>query len=138
MTRAALMALVAAALFGASAPVAKLLLADVAPSLLAALLYAGAGLMALPFTARAWQRREAPLRRSDVPFLVGVVAFGGVAGPLLLLYGLQRTSATVASLLLNLEAVFTTAIAVVLFGEWIGRRGLVALAVVVGGCALST
>jgi drug/metabolite transporter (DMT)-like permease len=138
VTQAALMALVAAALFGASAPVAKLLLADVAPPLLAALLYAGAGLMALPFAARAWKRREAPLRASDLPLLAGVVAFGGVAGPLLLLYGLQRTSATVAALLLNLEAVFTTAIAVVIFREWIGRRGLGALVVVVGGCALST
>src|SRR5947209_7355152 len=132
------MALVAAALFGASAPVAKRLLAEIAPSLLAALLYAGAGLMALPFAARAWKRREAPLRASDLPLLAGVVAFGGVAGPLLLLYGLARTSATVASLLLNLEAVFTTAIAVVVFHEWIGRRGAAALAVVVAGCALST
>lgn len=132
------MALMAAALFGASAPVAKRLLTEVAPSLLAALLYAGAGLMALPFAARAWRRREAPLRAGDLPLLAGVVAFGGVAGPLLLLYGLSRTSATVASLLLNLEAVFTTAIAVVVFREWIGRRGAAALAVVVAGCALST
>jgi drug/metabolite transporter (DMT)-like permease len=136
--RAGLMALVAAALFGASAPVAKRLLAEIAPPMLAALLYAGAGLAALPFAARTWKRREAPLRASDVPLLAGVVLFGGVAGPLLLLYGLARTSATLASLLLNLEAVFTTAIAVIVFREWIGRRGLLALAVVVGGCALST
>ncbi|HEY2744692.1 MAG TPA: DMT family transporter [Polyangia bacterium] len=138
MTRAALMALVAAALFGASAPVAKRLLAEVSPSLLAALLYAGCGLVGLPFLARAWKRREAPLRAADVPLLAGVVGFGGVAGPLLLLYGLERTSATLAALLLNLEAVFTTAIAVIVFREWIGRRGLGALAVVVAGCALST
>lgn len=138
MTAAALLALVAAALFGASAPVAKRLLADVAPSLLAALLYAGAGLAALPFAARSWRRREAPLRASDLPLLAGVVGFGGVAGPLLLLVGLARTSATLAALLLNLEAVFTTLLAVTLFHEWIGRRGLGALAVVVAGCALST
>jgi len=138
MKRAALMALAAAALFGASAPVAKRLLAEVAPSMLAALLYAGAGLMALPFAARTWKRREAPLRAADLPLLAGVVGFGGVAGPLLLLYGLERTSATVASLLLNLEAVFTTAIALLLFREWIGRRGIAALVVVVAGCALST
>lgn len=138
MTRAALMALAAAALFGASAPVAKRLLAEVSPALLAALLYAGAGLAALPFAARAWKRREAPLRAADLPLLAGVVGFGGVAGPLFLLYGLQRTSATVAALLLNLEAVFTTAIAVIVFREWIGRRGLAALVVVVAGCALST
>lgn len=138
MTRAALLALLAAALFGASAPVAKRLLAEVAPPMLAALLYAGAGLMALPFAARAWRRREAPLRRSDWPLLAGVIGCGGVAGPLLLLYGLTRTSATAASLLLNLEAVFTTALAVIVFHEWIGRRGLAALVVVVAGCTLAT
>jgi drug/metabolite transporter (DMT)-like permease len=44
----------------------------------------------------------------------------------------------VTSLLLNLEAVFTTAIAVLVFREWIGRRGLLALTVVVAGCAQST
>src|ERR1700761_409342 len=120
MKRAALLTLAAAALFGAGAPLAKRLLAEVAPAMLAALLYAGAGLMALPFAARAWRRREAPLRRADVPLLVGVIAFGGVAGPLLLMYGLERTSASLASLLLNLEAVFTVAIAVVAFREWIG------------------
>jgi drug/metabolite transporter (DMT)-like permease len=152
MRGAALLAIAAAALFGASAPVAKRLLAEVAPPLLAALLYAGAGLMALPLAARAWRRRlssaarstvgsrrrEAPLRRSDWPLLLGVIAFGGVAGPLLLMLGLQQSSATVASLLLNLEAVFTTVLAVALFHEWIGRRGIAALVVVVAGCALST
>ncbi len=138
MTRAALMALAAAALFGASAPVAKRLLAEVSPALLAALLYFGEGLMALPFAARAWKRREAPLRLADLPLLAGVVGFGGVAAPLLLLFGLQRSSAMATSLLLNLEAVFTTAIAVIVFREWIGRRGLGALVVVVAGCALST
>lgn len=138
MSAAAWMALAAAALFGASAPVAKRLLAEVAPPVLAGLLYLGAGLIGLPFLARAWRRREAPLRRGDLPLLAGVVGLGGVAGPLLMLWGLQRSSATAASLLLNLEAVFTTALAVVLFREWIGRRGVAALVVVVAGCALST
>jgi drug/metabolite transporter (DMT)-like permease len=136
--RAALLALVAAALFGASAPIAKRLLADVAPLPLAGLLYLGCGLLALPFAVRTWKRHEAPLRRGDLPLLAGVIACGGVAGPLLLLWGLSRTSASAASLLLNLEAVFTTLIALVVFGEWIGRRGLVALAVIVAGCALCT
>lgn len=138
MKRAALLALAAAALFGASAPVAKRLLADVAPPMLAALLYLGAGVAALPLAARAWRRREAPLRRADLPLAAGVVGFGGVLAPLLLMLGLQRTSATLGALLLNLEAVFTTALAVLVFREWIGRRGLAALAVIVAGCALST
>src|SRR5438270_3670318 len=122
--RAALSALVAAALFGASAPVAKRLLADVAALPLAGLLYLGCGLIALPFAARAWSRREAPLRRADLPLLAGVVGCGGLAGPILLLYGLEHASAGAASLLLNLEAVFTTIIAVVIFREWIGRLGI--------------
>jgi drug/metabolite transporter (DMT)-like permease len=144
MKRAALAALAAAALFGAGAPLAKRLLAEVAPAMLAALLYVGAGVTALPFAAWARRRRdgaearEAPLRRTDLPLLVGVVLFGGVAGPLLLMFGLTRTSASLASLLLNLEAVFTVAIAVVVFREWIGARGVGALAVIVAGCALST
>jgi drug/metabolite transporter (DMT)-like permease len=136
--RALVFALVAAALFGASAPIAKRLLADVAALPLAGLLYVGCGVAALPFAARAFARREAPLRMGDVPLLAGVVGCGGVAGPLLLLYGLGRTSASAASLLLNLEAVFTTLVAVVVFREWIGRRGLGALGVIVAGCALCT
>jgi drug/metabolite transporter (DMT)-like permease len=135
------LALAAAALFGASAPIAKRLLVDqptLTAATLAGLLYLGCGLCALPAAALAWRRKEAPLRGRDLPLVAGVIGFGGVAGPLLLLWGLGRSSAAVSSLLLNLETVFTTAIAVLLFGEWIGRRGLWALAVIVAGCVLMT
>jgi drug/metabolite transporter (DMT)-like permease len=134
------LALLSAALFGASAPLAKRLLAELAPPTLAGLLYLGAGLFALPFALYTWarQRGEAPLRAADLPLAAAVVLVGGVAGPLLLLFGLQRTAASVSSLLLNLETVFTSALAVLFFGEWIGWRGIVALVVIVLGCAFSS
>jgi drug/metabolite transporter (DMT)-like permease len=130
--------LVAAALFGASAPAAKLLLAATSPLLLAGLLYLGAGLAALLIGGLAPRTGEARLTRADAPWLAGAIVIGGVVGPLLLMVGLERTSATAASLLLNLEVVFTTLLAALLFHEAIGRRGVVALVLIVTGAAILT
>ena len=109
------MALAAAVLFGAAAPFAKLLLGEVAPQLLAGLLYLGAGLglAAVHFgrAALGIPAPEAPLRAVDLPWLAAVVGFGGVLGPLLLMLGLARTDAASGSLLLNLEGLFTMGIA---------------------------
>ena len=136
------LALVAAALFGVSAPLAKMLLRDAAPELLAGLLYlgSGAGLLVVWLVRRrsASARREAPLVRHDVPWLIGAIAAGGVVGPLLLMLGLARTPAAGASLLLNLEGVFTAVIAWVVFRENVDRRvALGFLAIVLGGLVLS-
>jgi drug/metabolite transporter (DMT)-like permease len=101
------LALASAVLFGASAPFAKLLLGSTDPQLLAGLLYLGAGIgLAIGQAARSALgvgMSEAPLRRADVPWLVAIVVFGGILGPLLLMLGLARTSAASGSLLLNLE-----------------------------------
>lgn len=107
--RGATFGLMAAMLFGISAPVSKVLLSDLPPLLLAALLYLGAGgdlLVVTPFAPRQ-KRNEAPLRRSDLPLLFGIVVTGGILGPYLMLAGLQRGSGLAGSLLLNLEAPFT-------------------------------
>ncbi len=107
------LALLSAALFGASTPLAKLLLDGVDPWLMAGLLYLGAGVgLAGVHVARGAlgvPAAEAPLRRADVPWLALVVLAGGVAGPLCLMLGLARTEATSASLLLNLEGLATMA-----------------------------
>ena len=106
------LALLAALLFGVSAPFAKLLLRDASPQLLAGLLYLGSGVgLAIVSGVRRGRNREATLRRSDVPWLAGAIAAGGVAGPLLLMLGLSRTPAASASLLLNLEGALTALIA---------------------------
>ena len=129
--RATAMGLFAAALFGASAPFAKLLLPYTGPVLLAGILYLGAGLALLPWRSP----REARLQRSDVPALAASIVFGGVLGPVLLLWGLSRLPAVAASLLLNLEAPLTIALAVALFGEHIGRVEAGGAALVVMGAA---
>jgi len=123
--RYALLALAAAALFGASTPLAKLLQADIAPGMLAGLLYlgSGAGLALVQIVRRRGGRAdETPLQPGDYPALAGAVLCGGVAAPLLLMWGLAGTSASGASLLLNLEGVLTALIAALVFKEAVGRR----------------
>jgi len=136
---AALQALAAAALFGLSPAVAKRLGLDMTPLAGSACLYGGAGLaMALALAAGRGRSREAGLRREDVPVLVAVVLVGGLGAPVALLFGLGHTTASTASLLLNLEMVFTAALAVVLFREHLGARAALAAALVVAGAAWLT
>ncbi len=128
--------LLAAALFGLSAPIAKCLLGEMTPQLLAGLLYFGAGLGLSAWRALRGAAREAALQRRDLPALSGVVIAGGIAGPLLLLVGLSRVSGVVGSLLLNLEGPFTMLLALLSFGEHLGRYGAAAAALIVAGAAL--
>ena len=128
-------ALGAALLFGAGAPLAKLLLASVSPWLMAGLLYlgAGVGLALWRFARRAPRVRLAP---GEWPWLAGAVAAGGVAGPVLLMLGLARLPASGASLLLNFEAVFTALLAWFAFGENVDRRVALGMLAIVAGAAL--
>jgi drug/metabolite transporter (DMT)-like permease len=136
------LALLSAALFGASTPLAKSLLGDVSPWMLAGLLYLGAGLglAAIHFARRVLgiDPTEAPLRRADMPGLAAVVLSGGILGPLLLMLGLSTTLASSASLLLNLEGLFTLGIAWLVFRENVDVRvGLGAAAILLGALTLS-
>ncbi len=143
--RGATFGLLAAATFGVSAPLAKLLGARIAPLMLAGLLYAGAG-AALTIvgvfrglrdgTGGGGPRGEMPLARGDLGALLAVTVLGGMVGPLLMLFGLARSSATAGALFLNLEGPLTALCAVVAFGEHLGRRGLGATALVFAGAAL--
>ncbi len=132
-------ALTAAALFGLSTPCAKLLLGEVEPILLAGLLYLGSGIGL--FTLRWFVpagSAGAHLRRKDLPWLAGAVLCGGVIGPVLLMAGLRSTSASAASLLLNLEGVFTAALAWLVFRENVDRRvALGMILIVTGGIVLA-
>jgi len=136
------LALGSALLFGASTPFSKLLLTQAEPQILAGLLYLGAGLgLALVHLGRGrlgLLSAEAPLRRSDLPWLAAIVTFGGVAGPLLLMLGLARTEASSASLLLNLEGLATMVVAWLAFHENVDRRLLLgALAILAGAAIIS-
>ncbi len=120
-------ALIAALLFGASAPLARLLLGEIEPVLLAALLYLGSGigLLILRLFLRrdgAASQQEAQVGSSDWAWLLGAVFAGGVAAPIVLMVSLKNTPAATASLLLNFEGVATTVIALLAFRESISRR----------------
>lgn len=135
------LALLAALLFGASTPIAKGMLRDASPQVLAGLLYVGSG----AGLGSYWLLRrvrgmipEAPLTKRDIPWLSGAILFGGVLAPLALMAGLMRTPASASALLLNLEGVFTAAMAWVVFKENVDRRiALGMLAIIAGGAALS-
>ncbi|WP_395371171.1 EamA family transporter [Komagataeibacter diospyri] len=135
------LALMSAVLFGASTPFAKLLLDGMSAQMAAGLLYLGSGIgLALVLGARTALRLpshdEAALTRADLPCLLGVIATGGVLGPLLLMIGLTRSDAASASLLLNMESIATLLIAWVVFHENVDRRLLFGAACIVAGAAV--
>ena len=110
-------ALISAALFGASTPLAKMLLGELPPLLLAGLLYLGSVLGLLAWIALRPAAQRAVLARSEWPWLGAAIVTGGVIAPALLMFGLARTDGATVCLLLNLEAALTAAIAWVAFRE---------------------
>ena len=131
------LALASALLFGASTPFAKMLVETSNPQLLAGLLYLGAGVGLMIGQATRFilgvRNPEAPLRRADAPWMIAIVVFGGILGPLFLMLGLARTSAASGSLLLNLEGLATMAIAWVVYRENVDRRLLFGAAAILAG-----
>ncbi len=131
--------LLAAALFGASTPLAKYLLGDstgaLGPFTLAGLLYLGAALATAPFALRGGspERRRAATHRR---YLLAAVLFGGLLGPVFLLFALRSAAAAPVALWLNLEAIFTAILAALFFREHLGPRTWLAAAAVVAGGAL--
>jgi len=131
-------ALASALLFGITTPLAKQLLLGTQPLLIAGLLYLGSGVGVS--VLRLIQDRGASatgLIAHDWPWLALTTLVGGIIAPALLMLGLARADAASASLLLNLEVVFTAALAWLVFKEPANSRvvwGLVAI--FVGGLVL--
>jgi hypothetical protein len=132
-------ALGAAALFGASTPAAKLLLRNVSTMMLAALLYLGAAFALTVYRFIVMSKsREAQLTRGDIRLIIGIIFFGWMLGPVLMLMGLRNLSALAGSLLLNHEAPCTVLIAIGLLREHLGgREALAAVAVMTGALLIS-
>ncbi len=130
-------ALSAAILFGAGTPLAKLLLTQISPWLLAALLYLGSG-VGLWILRRIRRAPAVHLRTNDWAWLASAIFFGGVVGPVLLMLGLSKMPAAGASLLLNAEGVFTALLAWFAFKENFDRRiALGMVAIMAGAVVLS-
>jgi len=127
--------LLASALFGSVFTLAKVPLTTVDPLALSAAVYTISGLGLIPF-ARASFKFDT---RRDYFLLAIITAFGAIAAPVLLLYGLQQTDASDAAILANGEIVFTIALSSVFFGEKPhGRTGLVGVIIVVAGLFIAT
>ena len=125
-------ALLAALLFGAGTPLAKLLLDYVGPWMLAGLLYLGSGIGLT--VLRLWRRSSrVQLPPGEWRWLAGAVLCGGVVGPVLLMFGLTRMPASGASLLLNAEGVFTALLAWFAFRENFDRRIALGMTAIVAG-----
>lgn len=127
-----MIALLASILFGASAPITKILLGQVEPIPLASFLYLGSGVGLLIFQLVNLQRKkqtisEAPLKRKDFIWLIGAITTGGIIAPIILMSSLKVTPASTASLLLNFEGVATTIIAILFFKENVGKQIVVAM-----------
>ena len=131
-----MLALLAAALFGLSTPFVQAWGQGVGPFTTAALLYAGAALIAV--FLRKPKDREAQLQPGDAGRLLAMALFGAVIGPVALVWGLQRTSGVSASLMLTLEAVVTALLAWRLYGETVDKRVVLAMGtLLVGGVVLA-
>ncbi len=142
---AAFTALLAAALFGATTPLAKTLLGSLSPFMVAGLFYLGSGVglaigILIQRVSRTTDERhnQSRIHVSEVPWLLGAIAAGGIAGPALLMLGLSTTPAATSSLLLNLEGVFTAVVAWVVFRENVDLQIFLGMvAIVAGGVVLS-
>ena len=132
-------AISAAALFGASTPLAKLLVGDMSPVLLGGLLYLGSGVGLGLFRIlrdKGWQ--PSGMLPGEWPWLLGAILFGGVIGPVALMIGLTSASGSAASLMLNLESVLTALLAWIVFKENADKRMVLGMiAIVAGGAVLS-
>ncbi len=134
-------AILAAVLYGISSPVAKILLETTSPELMAALLYLGAGLgmfaVNLVTQRKNRERKEAPLTKKDLPFVICMIVLD-IAAPILLMLGLSLTTAANASLLNNFEIVTTALVALLIFRETIDRRLWIAIVLIAAGSILLT
>lgn len=118
-------AVLAAALYAVNVPLSKLLLRHVAPTMMAALLYLGAGIgltlcAALGKKLGHSEPRE-HLTKKELPYTVSMVVLD-IAAPILLMAGIARTTSGNVSLLNNFEIVATSVIALLIFQEKISRR----------------
>lgn len=136
-----LLAILAAACYGVSAPLAKMLLVELPPALLAGLLYLGAGLgMGLVNLLKRRDiesAKEAPITKKDAPYVLGMVLLD-IAAPIALMFGLKLTTPANASLLNNFEIVATSLIALLVFKEAVGKRLWIAIGLITASCLLLT
>ena len=130
--RGTILALISALMFGVTTPLVQRFGHGVGSFATASLLYTGAAVVGIASRSRD----EASLRREHLRRIVAIALLGAGIAPAALAWGLARTSGMSASLMLNLEAVFTILLARALYAEQVGRRVAIAAALLALGGAL--
>jgi drug/metabolite transporter (DMT)-like permease len=125
---AAVGALTAAFFFGVSTPLSKALLSDLNPFLLAGLLYLGAGLGLAPLELLRKKKPAPAESKRNYKYIAGMVLFGGLLGPVLLLLGIKIAPAASVSIWLNMELVATALLGYFLFKDHLHRLGWASVA----------
>jgi len=109
-------------LFGIATPFSKLLLAGLNSFQLAGLLYLGAALAMLPYIFKKNSNLRLLFQPGNRAKTLGIIFFGGFAGPLLLLAGLKMANAASVSIWLNMELVATAILGVLIFKDALDRN----------------
>ena len=130
-TTAILYALLAAVFYSINVPISKILLKDVGPTTMAALLYLGAGIGIgiLSLFNKKGREKSERLSKKDLPFVIGMIVLD-IAAPIFLMLGISYGSSANASLLGNFEIVATTVIALFIFKEAVSKRLWAAIALI--------
>lgn len=138
-TIATAFAILAATLYAINIPFSKVLMEYVDSTMMAGLLYFGAGIGMFLYTAisGAFGKMvvKEPLTNAELPYTIAMVVLD-IAAPILLMHGLRITSSANATLLNNFEIVATSLIALVIFKEIVSKKlwiaiGLVTLASII-------
>ncbi len=125
-----MLAIIAASLYGLSSPASKLLLEKLSPTVMASMLYlgAGVGMLILKIIKRLskFQNIEASLSKKEMPYIIGMIILD-ILAPIFLMIGLTKTTSSNASLLNNFEIVVTAMISLFVFKEAVGKRMWIAI-----------
>jgi drug/metabolite transporter (DMT)-like permease len=126
-------AILAAALYGMSAPFSKLILKEISPYFLSSLLYLGAGfgMLMVEFFRKISkvERSEAKISKNELKYVILMIVLD-ILAPIFLLLGIKSSNASTASLLNNFEIVATSLIAFWIFKESINPRLWLAISLI--------
>lgn len=129
--RAIVYALLAAVFYAVNVPLSKILLTEVGPTTMAALLYLGAGIGIgmMSLVNKKSRAKSESLAKKDLPFVIGMIVLD-IAAPIFLMMGISYGTSANASLLGNFEIVATTVIALFIFKEAVSKRLWAAIALI--------
>lgn len=130
-TKAILYAFLAAVFYAINVPISKILLGNIGPTTMAALLYLGAGIGIgiLAQVNKKDSEKAEKLTKKDLPYVIGMIVLD-IAAPIVLMLGISYGSSANASLLGNFEIVATTLISLLIFKETVSAKLWAAIALI--------